>query len=221
MLIRNLNKITILLTILLLQTMAYAKSGMLNAMDTLSVLLQETHTYSAEFKQEIYDRKGVLVTSAKGDIRVARPGKFYWKVTHPEPLVVVADGKVLWHYDVELAQVIKKDLAQALENSPAALLAGSLETLRQRFSADFMPLKNCSNLSDTCIFLESTEQDPLFTQIILSFKNKKLIAMEMNDTLGQKITIQYTGVMLNSHISPSFFKFNIPKKVDVIESVNN
>ena len=41
----------------------------------------------------------------KGDMIIRRPGKFYWKSQSPDPILVVADGKHLWTYDIDLEQV--------------------------------------------------------------------------------------------------------------------
>jgi outer membrane lipoprotein carrier protein len=188
------------------------------AIDELTHLLQDTHTFSADFEQNIKDKKGALVSESSGKVKISRPGKFYWKIEHPEPVLVVADGKVLWHYDIELEQVTKKDLNKALANSPAALLAGSTDALRHNFKAKYAEIKSCKIDNDTCILLTSTEQDPLFNEIKIAFKNKKLIAMEMTDPLGQIIWTQYNTVSLNGALDKNIFHFTPPKNTDVIHS---
>ncbi|WP_280954990.1 outer-membrane lipoprotein carrier protein LolA [Paludibacterium denitrificans] len=50
-------------------------------------------------------------------------GKFRWEYNKPYEQLIVGDGKTLWIYDKELAQVTKKSLNAALGSSPAALLA--------------------------------------------------------------------------------------------------
>ena len=85
------------------------------AIDELTHLLQDTHTFSAEFQQHIKDKKGTMVSESSGNVKISRPGKFYWKIEKPDSVLVVADGKVLWHYDMELEQVTKKDLNKALD----------------------------------------------------------------------------------------------------------
>ncbi len=188
------------------------------AINELTHLLQDTHTFSADFEQEIKDKKGVVVSESSGKVKISRPGKFYWKIEHPEPVLVVADGKVLWHYDIELEQVTKKELNKALANSPAALLAGSTDALKHNFKATYAKASSCKIDNDTCISLVSTEADPLFTEIKIAFKNKKLIAMEMRDPLGQIIWTQYHLVHLNSEIDKNVFNFTPPKNTDVIQS---
>jgi outer membrane lipoprotein carrier protein len=188
------------------------------AIEELTHLLQDTHTFSADFQQKITDKKGSMVSESSGKVKISRPGKFYWKIEHPDPVLVIADGKVLWHYDVELEQVTKKDLNKALANSPAALLAGSTEVLKHNFNAKYAELKSCRIDNDTCILLTSTEEDPLFSEIKIAFKNKKLIAMEMSDPLGQTIWTQYNLVSLNGAVDKNLFNFTPPKNADVIKS---
>lgn len=202
--------------LLVLPMSIWAKSK--EAIDELTLLLQDTHTFSANFEQNIKDKKGATVSESTGKVKISRPGKFYWKIEEPEPVLVVADGKVLWHYDIELEQVTKKDLNKALANSPAALLAGSTDALKHNFKAKYGETKSCKIDNDTCILLTSTEQDPLFNEIKIAFKNKKLIAMEMTDPLGQIIWTQYNAVSLNGVMDKSIFMFTPPKNADVIKS---
>ncbi len=210
-----LKKIT-LICLLCIPALSMAKSK--EAIDELTILLQDTHTFSADFEQRIKDKKGAMVSESSGKVKISRPGKFYWKIEEPEPVLVVADGKVLWHYDMELDQVTKKDLNKALANSPAALLAGSTDALKHNFKAQYAESKSCKIDNDTCILLTSTEQDPLFNEIKIAFKNKKLIAMEMTDPLGQIIWTQYNAVTLNGAIDKNTFMFTPPKNADVIKS---
>lgn len=189
-----------------------------DAMEELTALLQNTHTFSADFEQNIKDKKGATISESSGKVKISRPGKFYWKIEQPEPVLVVADGKVLWHYDIELEQVTKKDLNKALANSPAALLAGSTDALKKNFKAKYTETKNCKISNDTCISLSSTESDPLFNEIKIAFKDKKLTAMEMTDALGQTIWTQYNTVSLNGAVDKSLFTFTPPKGTDVIHS---
>ena len=46
---------------------------------------------------------------------------------------MVADGKNLWFYDRELAQVTVKPIAAALSSTPIMLLSSSPEQLRETF----------------------------------------------------------------------------------------
>lgn len=188
------------------------------AMEELTILLQNTHTFSADFEQNIKDKKGATISESSGKVKISRPGKFYWKIEHPEPVLVVADGKVLWHYDMELDQVTKKDLNKALANSPAALLAGSTDALKKNFKANYTEIKKCKIDNDTCITLKSTEADPLFNEIKIAFRDKKLTAMEMTDALGQTIWTQYNSVTLNGAVDKSLFHFTPPKGTDIIHS---
>lgn len=194
----------------------FAKST--EAIDELTILLQNTHTFSADFKQHITDKKNKTISESSGKVKISRPGKFYWKIEHPEPVLVVADGKVLWQYDIELEQVTKKDLNKALANSPAALLAGSTDALKQNFKARYAESKSCKIDNDTCIVLTSIEEDPLFNEIKIAFKNKKMLAMEMKDPLGQTIWTQYNSVTLNGVVDKKIFNFTPPKNVDIIKS---
>ena len=48
---------------------------------------------------------------------------FCFDYRKPFEQTIVADGQTLWFYDVDLNQVTQRPQAQALGNTPAALLA--------------------------------------------------------------------------------------------------
>ncbi len=65
-------------------------------------------------------------------MQLKRPNKFRWDYNKPYEQQIISDGKQVWLYDTELAQVTVRELSKALGSSPAALLAGD-DTLDKSF----------------------------------------------------------------------------------------
>jgi outer membrane lipoprotein carrier protein len=52
-----------------------------------------------------FNAKGVVQQHNEGVLKAQEPNRFYWKTAEPYPQEIVTDGKTLWVYDPDLAQV--------------------------------------------------------------------------------------------------------------------
>ena len=112
----------------------------------LGKFLTQTQSGSAVFTQTVAAPKsvnGASADSAQGRYKVstgqfafARPNRFRFDYQKPYAQTIVADGHTLWFYDHDLEQVTASPQAQALQNTPAALLtnARSLADLEKTFT---------------------------------------------------------------------------------------
>lgn len=179
--------------------------------------LRKINTFKANFVQKIHDANGEHVAKTQGEMMVHRPGKFYWKSQSPDPILVVADGKFLWTYDIDLSQVTKQKLQEVLGNSPAALLAGSVDTLKDNFIIS-MGRKNQCPKSDECYKLTPKQKDATFADIQIGFAKGKLTEVRMRDPLGQDVYTLFSKVLINEGVQDKLFAFVPPKGVDIINT---
>jgi len=185
------------------------------AADQLIQSLQKITTFKANFAQSIHGADGEKLSKSAGEMVISRPGKFYWKSQKPDQMLVVADGKFVWNYDVDLEQVTKQDLKQALNNSPATLLAGDVSKLQETFDIDFA--KKCKT-NNTCYQLKPKQKDSAFSTIVIRFEKDKLNEVRMRDPLGQNVQTVFSNVEINQSINKKLFDFTPPKGVDVIQA---
>lgn len=175
---------------------------------------------SATFTQTVTDAQGTQLGAGSGRLIVQRPGKFRWDYhpsTSANSQVLVADGKNLWFYDSELAQVTVKPVEAALSSTPIVLLSGSAAQLHDSFEV------NGSAAHDGLDWVEvkprSAEAD--FSHASLGFAGDKLARMIINDRLGQTVELDFPHSERNAHIDAGLLKFEPPKGVDVIGSAQN
>lgn len=185
------------------------------AAEQLVQSLQKINTFKANFTQNIRGSEGEKLSNSNGQVVISRPGKFYWKSQKPDQMLVVADGTFVWTYDIDLEQVTKQDLKQALHNSPATLLAGDVSKLHENFEIDFA--KKCK-ANHTCYQLKPKQKDSSFSTIIIRFEQDKLNEVRMKDPLGQNVLTVFSNVEVNQSINKKLFDFAPPKGVDVIQA---
>lgn len=187
------------------------------AMNDLVALLKKMDNFQANFSQLIRSSTGEKISDTKGEMKIRRPNQFYWKSSHPDSILVIADGKYLWTYDIDLAQVTKQSLDKALKESPASLLAGSLDKFEQNFIVNYAKSGMCKK-SAHCFLLKSKEKDSTFQNVYIGFENNELVEVRMSDPLGQNIYTSFSDVEINrNNINSALFNFVPPKNVDVID----
>jgi len=213
-------RIILLGSVLLLWVCQSALAVEVDATPDLVSVFKSIQTYSAHFNQKIHDANGQHVSKTQGDIIVQRPGKFYWKTAAPDKMLIVADGKFLWTYDIELDQVTQQKLKEALGNSPAALLAGSVPQLADHFFITYGKKNQCAQGCDKCFVLKPKQKEATFADIIIGLSSGKLVEVRMHDPLGQDVYTTFSNVKTNQKVNVKLFAFVPPKGVDIIQSGN-
>jgi len=177
----------------------------------LKQFVENTHSAKGTFVQSVYRANGGRGEESKGDFIFERPGKFRWNYQQPYPQVLVGDGKKLWSYDPDLAQVTVKTMGDALGGTPAAILSGSGD-----LGASFT-LENAGEGNGlTWVVATPKAQDSTFASMKLGFDGARLVGMEIHDNFGQITILKFTAFEANPTIAADAFKFQPPAGVDVI-----
>ncbi len=180
--------------------------------EELTFLLEDMHTFAADFTQSSFDGSGSPINEVHGDMVVQRPGRLYWHTMGAFEQLLVADGHQLWIYDPELEQVVVQEFDARLSQTPALLLSGEIASLNSAFEVFILPSER-----DNKVFkLTPIQADSLFEHLTLYFKNRNLIQMDITDALGQNSIISFSNVHKNPEISTDKFIFIPPSGVDVI-----
>lgn len=199
-------KIATLLCVLMLPFAAKA-----DGVNSLKNFYAQTHAMRANFYQVVTDRQGRKVQEVYGEMQLKRPNKFRWDYNKPYEQQIISDGKQVWLYDIELAQVTVRELSKALGSSPAALLAGD-DNLEKSFK-----FNNIDRKDDVeWVSADSKDKESGFEKILLGFKAGELQEMELVDSFGLQTRIVFNDVERNPVINTRTFLFKAPKGVDVV-----
>jgi outer membrane lipoprotein carrier protein len=176
------------------------------------------------FTQTVTDARGTQTDAGAGTLVVLRPGKFRWDyqphtdaaappvASNARGQLLVADGKNLWFYDRELAQVSVKPVAAALTATPVTLLSGSPAQLHESF--DIAAAGSHDELDWVSVKPRSAEAD--FSHAELGFAHDRLMRMVVIDRLGQTVRLDFSRSERNVRVEPSEMQFKPPADVDVI-----
>ncbi len=212
-----------LLSLVFVMATLFCASANANSLDTLAQFLKTTQSGRAEFKQVVTSpsKAGQPVRSKQsaGTFAFIRPTKFRFEYQKPFPQVIVADGQTLWLYDADLEQVTARKQAQALNTTPAALIATATDvsalqkdfTLQAQLDADGLqwvqatPINKDSTLSLVRLGLSVNGQ-----QVALA-------KLDILDAMGQRSVLSFERFEVNpSGLTAAAFNFVPPKGVDVV-----
>jgi outer membrane lipoprotein carrier protein len=174
--------------------------------------LRSVKTLSADFVQVVRSREGQIVSRSTGTLSLSRPDRFRWDYREPYEQVIVADGRKLWLYDADLAQVTVRPLEAGLGSTPASLLSGAGSVSE---SFDGGPVERDGEW--TWCRLKPRQHGSDFESVSLGFNGGgELVAMRLADKLGQSTDLDFSGVRINMRLDPGLFAFVPPKGADVI-----
>ncbi len=182
-----------------------------DGVSSIKKFYDETHAVKADFHQIVTDKQGQKIQEVYGEMQLKRPNKFKWDYHKPYEQQIISDGKQVWLYDTELAQVSVRELSKALGSSPAALLAGD-DSLDKNFRLVNAFRKDGLDWVST----NPKDSDTGFNKISIAFKNDVLQEMDMIDSFGHQTKILFSNVVHNPVIEPKTFLFKPPQGVDVV-----
>jgi outer membrane lipoprotein carrier protein len=174
--------------------------------------LGSVKTLAADFVQVVRDRDGQITSRATGTLTISRPDRFRWDYRDPYVQTIVADGRRLWLYDSDLAQVTVRPLESGLGSTPAMLLSGT-GSVSESFTGGAVERDG----QWTWCRLTPKERSSDFERVSLGFNARgELAAMELVDKLGQSTALDFSNVRRNARIDAGLFRFEPPKGADVI-----
>ena len=177
----------------------------------VSGFVNDVITLEARFEQALIDAEGEVVERSTGTLEIERPGKFRWSYEDPYEQWLVADGRNIWSYDLDLMQVTVKPQADALANTPALLLGGDEDALSQfRFDG--------SSVEDgtTWVRMIPVDTSSGFERMELGFEAGSLTRMVFFDNLEQTTFVALYDVRSNEPIDADRFVFEVPEDADLV-----
>ncbi len=124
---------------------------------------------------------------------------------------MLADGKQIWFYDKDLAQVNVRDMDSTLASTPASLLSGT-GSVSTAFDVTALPPSG----GLTWYQLVPKRADTDFQLVRIGFNKGELVSMFLADKLNQITQLTFSNSRRNEKFAPDLFSFTPPPGVDVI-----
>nr|WP_175129592.1 outer membrane lipoprotein chaperone LolA [Achromobacter piechaudii] len=193
-------------------SMAPALSFAASAQEQLKSFVTTVTSATGSFSQYTVNNQGRTQPAQTGVFSFQRPGKFKWAVQKPYEQLVVSDGRVLFQFDPDLAQVTERKVDAAIGTSPAAILFGS-GSLEQSFDVSALPSK------DGVDWLRAKPRtaDAGFSRVDIGMKDNLPVRVELLDSFGQTTRVDLSAIAANPSLPAKEFEFTAPKGVDIVK----
>jgi outer membrane lipoprotein carrier protein len=178
--------------------------------------IDATRDLKASVHQELVVASAGRTLEADGTVAYKRPGKMLWKLNNEEEQVIVADGSTLWFYQPEERQVLKAPFEAAFHSTtPISFLTG-VGRIKDDFEVSLVGEKDGTLL----LALVPRKRENDLGRLVLTVEKGSydIVGAEVRDPLGNVTRLQFSKLERNSGLPDSYFHFEVPPGVDVIEA---
>jgi outer membrane lipoprotein carrier protein len=218
-------KFAAMLLVATLSIAASAQDISATALKDLENFVKNTKSGRAAFTQVVTspakDGQVPKVKTSTGTFEFLRPNRFKFVYRKPFEQAIVSDGQTLWLHDVDLNQVTARKLAQALNGTPAAVVAAAadLKGLEADFTLTALPGKSGPNDGVQWVQAVPKTKEGQLQSITVGLKatdkGGELAALEILDSFGQRSVMTFTQFEVNPALAASSFQFKPPAGADV------
>ena len=193
-------------------------------LDSLEQFVKGTRTGKATFTQVVTapakEGQSARTKSQSGSFEFQRPGKFRFVYSKPFEQTIVADGKTLWLYDVDLNQVTARKQDQVLGSTPAAIVAAAPDL--KALEKDFTLTEEPDAAGQQWVKAVPKSRDGQLQSIRVGFKpgakGAELGTLDILDSFGQRSVLTFNNFEVNAAVPASHFQFTPPKGADVLRN---
>lgn len=154
------------------------------------------------------------LTTSRGSVVFAKPGKMRWSYSEPEESLVVSDGRWLWLYDPSNREAQKLAVGDGyLSGAAIQFLLGEGEILR-----DFrVTAESCDESQARLVLIPRRPTSYERLRVRADLASGDLLETEIVDLLGNVTRVAFEGIEANVSPAPELFRFVAPPGVAVIE----
>ncbi|MDB5966320.1 MAG: outer rane lipoprotein carrier protein LolA [Polaromonas sp.] len=202
---------------------ACAQSTGATGLDSLENFVKNTRSGRAAFTQVVTspakEGQAAKTKTSSGSFEFLRPNRFRFMYKKPFEQSIVSDGQTLWLHDLDLNQVTSRKLAQALNGTPAAVIAAAadLKGLQADFNLAPLPDKNGLQWVQATPKTKDGQLQSISVGLKPTDKGSELGALEILDSFGQRSVMTFSQFEVNPGLAPASFQFKPPAGADVIQ----
>ncbi len=195
------------------------------------------HTLVATFLER-YSENGHMVRSEAGVAYFRRPGKMRWEYESPEKNLFLVDGKNAWFYVPADHTVTRAPAKQSTDwRTPLALLAGEMKLSRVCARVELTTAELPATPGNAVLYCplrgeDTTSQlqkgDPLSTNqssvpeqsvyLEVSPATGELARVLVREKAGVEVEFKFTAWRFDPPIADSYFRFDVPRGVAIVNA---
>ncbi len=164
-----------------------AQGSQQNAAQQLSQILAQHTSFRADFtqtqeKQQAKTQK-INIKSKQGSLQFLAPNRFILNYAFPNAQRIQSDGKKVYIYQADLKQLIEKDAAKVLDQSP--LMSLFQQKIDQQFDVRYTSPKTNQGEAWQWFELLDKKSQNIYQNIYIAFDAGKPAYIEFTTSLGK------------------------------------
>lgn len=192
--------------------------GIDELMKNVEIRYSASKTFKSEFKQ-IYIGRNFGEIMSGGEVYFKKPGMMKWIYKKPDKKIIASDGKNLWIYDMNDSQILldKNFRKEKVPSSISFLWGGKM--LLEVFSYKILNVEEGNGQRRYTVELLPKEDVPNVTKVHFVIDSESYLILETSlfDLFGNENRLIFRNPRLGKDINDSFFKFEPPKGVQIVE----
>ncbi len=174
----------------------------------------------AVFSQESKLKAMDVTDTATGKVYFKKSDMMRWDYESPERQTIVTDGKTLWMYRPDEAQVAIGRAADYFGDGEGLSFLSDITILRSQFQIRFAGPTG-EEVRDDQYLLELTpnvqRSNLSYLYLWISKDTFYVVRSKVFNPFGDTTMITFENVQFNQNLKPSFFVFEVPEGTEVIE----
>lgn len=213
----------VLLTFLILQyisftnaTLAFAQKPDIELLSKVQKHYEKYSSFSATFKQELYNPEANSKDERTGEFIFARPLRVYWKTKQPAEEYVIISDSVIWNYLPQDNAAYKYPISM-LDDFVIFIhiLTGKVD-----IANNFIISKIETRGNSKTFVMKPKEENPNVTSVELTVSsvNLEIEVIKTSDFYNNTNTVTITSVKKNISIDNTLFSFTPATGVNIIDN---
>lgn len=174
----------------------------------LQQAIDQLVTFQADFVQEQPEEHFFRVNRAFGEFYLARPGMMRWNYTRPDPQQILVDGRHLWVYEPELAQVTVQRVSEIQGDIPLAWLLFE-EPIEQTYR-----IIDAGQRDGLTWYNLRPRRATFFQSIEVGLKDQQIHAVWMYQGATEVTKVTFSNIQQNQPIAHQHFELQLDGDVD-------
>jgi outer membrane lipoprotein carrier protein len=202
---------SVFIALLFLPALSFAEDAT-EVVSKLQSKYESIKSIKADFTQEVSSKTMPAMTS-EGKVWLKKPGRMRWEYKTPAKDLIVSDGKTIWLFQPDLNQVIEKTAASSASAMATDFLSGI-----GNIEKEFIVVLSAAEGANHVLTLTPKQEQASLKKLTLEVGKKSSLVEKtvITDHYGNKTSVTFKNIKLNSSVKDSLFKYTAPKGVAVV-----
>lgn len=177
--------------------------------------------FEADFIQESHLKAMAIVDTAEGHVYFRPPLAMRWHYKSPDEHMIISDGHTVWMYRPQDRQVMVGKAGEFFGDTNLADFFAEPERLLERFVIEQPPAQQ-DNKEHYFLRLVPRGKHPNVKEVFLSVSKETfdIVQSDTHNFFGDLTRLRFSEFRFNQGLKSSFFQFQIPEGVDMLQMDN-